>query len=266
MATNKNKKDSISDDVKREQKLQAVVLCGCNVFSNAFEPIMSESPTALMPIMNIPAIEYTIEFLSQNNVEEIFIFSIQHADIIKDYIETNHSKTSIKIECITSTTCMSSGDVLRELDSLGVIRGEFILMSSDTVCNIKLDQAVAFHKEKRKDDPNMIMTTILRETTSNARAVDDDLIVAFDSKSNQIVLFENDLKSSSCRLHKEILSEHPSIQFYTSLEDCNIDICSPEVLVQFSDNFDYQDIRRDFIRNEVVNYELGMHIYGMLLL
>ena len=25
------------------------------------------------------------------------------------------------------------------------------------------------------------------------------------------------------------------------LLDCNIDICSPEVILQFSDNFDYQD-------------------------
>ena len=36
-------------------------------------------------------------------------------------------------------------------------------------------------------------------------------------------------------------------------------------MLQFSDNFDYQNIRRDFIRNEVVNWELGMHIYGYLI-
>lgn len=31
-------------------------------------------------------------------------------------------------------------------------------------------------------------------------------------------------------------------------QDCHIDICSPEVLTLFTDNFDYQQIRRDFVR------------------
>jgi translation initiation factor eIF-2B subunit epsilon len=51
----------------------------------------------------------------------------------------------------------------------------------------------------------------------------------------------------------------------TDLLDCNVDICSPEMMLQFSDNFDYQDIRKDFIKNEVVNWELGMHVYGYIL-
>ena len=29
------------------------------------------------------------------------------------------------------------------------------------------------------------------------------------------------------------------------LLDCHVDVCSPEVLFAFSDNFDYQDIRKD---------------------
>ena len=33
-----------------------------------------------------------------------------------------------------------------------------------------------------------------------------------------------------------------------SLQDCYIDICSPEVLILFNDNFDYQHIRRHFLK------------------
>lgn len=32
------------------------------------------------------------------------------------------------------------------------------------------------------------------------------------------------------------------------LQDCYIDICSPEVLSLFIDNFDYQHLRRDFVK------------------
>jgi translation initiation factor eIF-2B subunit epsilon len=60
----------------------------------------------------------------------------------------------------------------------------------------------------------------------------------------------------------ELYKEHHNVVFTDQMMDCQIDICSPEVLVKFSDNFDYQDIRRDMIINEVTNYELGGHIYS----
>ncbi|CAN0458654.1 unnamed protein product, partial [Scytosiphon promiscuus] len=34
--------------------------------------------------------------------------------------------------------------------------------------------------------------------------------------------------------------EHGELQLRSDLLDCNVDVCSPEVLVQLSDNFDYQ--------------------------
>lgn len=37
-------------------------------------------------------------------------------------------------------------------------------------------------------------------------------------------------------------------QHFCWCQDCNIDICSPEVLLLFTDNFDYQQIRRDFVK------------------
>ena len=46
------------------------------------------------------------------------------------------------------------------------------------------------------------------------------------------------------------MTDHLGLVLRTDLLDCHVDICSPELMVQFSDNFDYQDIRRDFIQNE----------------
>lgn len=37
------------------------------------------------------------------------------------------------------------------------------------------------------------------------------------------------------------------------LQDCYIDICSPEVLSLFTDNFDYQHLRRDFVKGLLVD-------------
>jgi hypothetical protein len=58
-----------NEDVKREQKLQAVLLA--DSFNKAFRPITLECPKVLLPLVNMPMMEYTIEFLAQNGVEEV---------------------------------------------------------------------------------------------------------------------------------------------------------------------------------------------------
>lgn len=130
-----------------------------------------------------------------------------------------------------------------------------------------LKKAITFHKEKRKIDSNCIMTVVMKEVqkSSGLKPVIDDLIVGFNRNSAQLLMFENSYKKGAVEIPLQIMTEHPGIVFRTDLVDSHIDICSPELMLQFSDNFDYQDIRKDFIKNEVVNWELGMHIYGYIL-
>ena len=57
------------EDSKRDQKLQAILLA--DSFSKSFRPVTWEKPKVLLPLVNVPMIEYTIEFLAQNGVEEV---------------------------------------------------------------------------------------------------------------------------------------------------------------------------------------------------
>lgn len=254
------------EDVKREQKLQAVLIA--DSFAKTFRPITWESPKVLLPLVNVPMLEYTVEFLAQNGVEELLIFCVWHAKLIEDYIKGSKWSSMITVRCITSTTCLSAGDALRELDTMGVIRSDpFILITGDVISNMDLKKAIAYHKEKRKLDYNAILTVVLKEVepATGAKAIVEDLVVGMDRRTSQLLLFEDSYKNKSVDLPVEILQEHPNMNFRTDLLDCHVDICSPEFIMQFSDNFDYQDIRRDFIRNEVLNWDLGMHIYGYVL-
>ena len=58
-----------NEDMKRDQKLQAILLA--DSFARTFRPITWESPKVLLPLVNVPMLEYTIEFLAQNGVEEV---------------------------------------------------------------------------------------------------------------------------------------------------------------------------------------------------
>ncbi|RYG65720.1 hypothetical protein EON64_11340 [archaeon] len=57
------------EDVKREQKLQAIVLA--DSFTQSFRPLSLDCPKVLLPLVNVPMLDYTIEFLAQNGVEEV---------------------------------------------------------------------------------------------------------------------------------------------------------------------------------------------------
>lgn len=60
----------------------------------------------------------------------------------------------------------------------------------------------------------------------------------------------------------ELFKRHPQIAMRSDLIDCSIDICSPDVPALFTENFDYQHIRRHFVHGILQDYELyGKTIY-----
>lgn len=65
----KAKSNFNADDMKADQKLQAIILA--DSFAKTFRPITLECPKVLLPLVNVPMLDYTIEFLSQNGVEEV---------------------------------------------------------------------------------------------------------------------------------------------------------------------------------------------------
>lgn len=58
------------EDLKREQKLQAIIMA--DSWSKTFRPVTWEKPKALLPLVNVPMLEYTLEFLAQSGVEEVY--------------------------------------------------------------------------------------------------------------------------------------------------------------------------------------------------
>lgn len=251
---------------QKNQKLQAILLA--DTFKQTFRPVTLERPQMLLPLVNVPMMEYTVEFLAQNGVEEIFIVCVWGAEKLQQYVDSAKWSKGLTVHCIQLASCLSAGDALRELDSQGLIRSDpFVLISGDVVSNMNLKKAIEFHKERRKDDMNAIMTVVLKPVQKGAgvKPVMDDLVVAFDKQTSQLLLFDDDIKKENIDLPLEIIEDHPSLVMRTDLLDCQVDICSPELIMQFSDNFDYQDIRKDFIQNEVINWELGMHVYGYIL-
>ncbi|KAL8090381.1 uncharacterized protein LOC141697203 [Apium graveolens] len=259
-------RDEAEEDLARDP-LQAILLA--DSFAQKFRPITLERPKVLLPIVNVPMIDYTLAWLESAGVEEVFVFCCAHVKQVTEYLETTKwlSQPNFKVSTIESHNCVSAGDALRLIYEKNVIRGDFILISGDTVSNMSLTEALQEHKERRRKDSNAVMTMVVKQSkpspvTHQSRLGTDELIMASDPDTKQLLYYEDKAEHlKGISLDKAMLSENASISLYNDKQDCYIDICSPEVLILFNDNFDYQHIRRHFLKGLLQDDIMGYKIF-----
>ncbi|XP_054810914.1 uncharacterized protein LOC129312367 [Prosopis cineraria] len=248
--------------------LQAILLA--DSFTTKFRPITLERPKVLLPLVNVPMINYTLAWLESAGVEEVFVFCCAHSKQVTSYLKKSEwlSQPNFTVSMIESHHSVSAGDALRLIYERNVIHGDFILISGDTVSNMSLTQALQEHKERRKKDNDAIMTMVIKRSkphpaTHQSRLGTDELFMAIDPSTKQLLYYEDKADYSRGILHldKSLLLDNPSISLHHDKQDCYIDICSPEVLSLFTDNFDYQHLRRHFVKGLLVDDIMGYKIF-----
>lgn len=145
---------------------------------------------------------------------------------------------------------------MRLLDHKDVIKNDFVLVAGDVVTNMKLKPALDAHKARRNADKTSIMTMVMRSGMSDAhrrRLGDTAMTLVLDPSTHRLVKVEEYDSSRSMqsrrrplRLDCHLFGERDELQVRTDMLDANIYICAPEVLMLFSDNFDYQ-VRSSFV-------------------
>ncbi|CAL5185651.1 unnamed protein product [Lathyrus oleraceus] len=248
--------------------LQAILLA--DSFTTKFRPITLERPKVLLPLVNVPMINYTLTWLESAGVEEVFVFCCAHAKQVINYLEKSEwfSQPNFTVTTIESQNSVSAGDALRVIYERNVIQGDFVLISGDTVSNMSLTQALLEHKERKKRDSNAVMTMVIKRSKTNpairqSRLGTDEIFMAIDPNTKQLLSYEDKADYSKGTLHLEnsLLADNPSLSLHHDKQDCYIDICSPEVLTLFTDNFDYQHLRRHFVKGLLVDDIMGYKIF-----
>jgi translation initiation factor eIF-2B subunit epsilon len=71
--------------VDQEDLLQAVIVA--DSFDPKFQPLTKDRPRCLLPLLNVPMIEYSLEICAVAKVHEVFIVCCCHSDKIQEYIQ-----------------------------------------------------------------------------------------------------------------------------------------------------------------------------------
>ncbi|RVW64784.1 Translation initiation factor eIF-2B subunit epsilon [Vitis vinifera] len=82
-------------------------------------------PEVLLPLVNVPMIDYTLAWLESTGIEEFFVFCCVHSKQIHE---------------------------------------DFVLITGDTVSNMSLTQELQEHKDRREKDNNAVMTMVIKRS------------------------------------------------------------------------------------------------------
>ncbi|XP_054003095.1 translation initiation factor eIF-2B subunit epsilon [Hylaeus anthracinus] len=250
-------------DTKMGKKdiVQAVVLA--DDFVTNLTPMQDIFPSILMPIINVPLLDYLIETLIKSKIQELFLYCSSHVDAIKTCIK-ERKWSRISVSLIISEGCRSLGDALRDIDSKGFIRGNFIFIRGDVFINADLTNALSNHCAKLEKDKGATMTMLLRNFGStNDSLLKREAFLLVSDKTEKKVLHYSKLRNGEKKVKLELnwFLDHGEIEINTCFMDTHVYLCSPSVLPLFSDNFDFQTME-DFIRGVLMNEEiLNSRIY-----
>lgn len=248
-------------DDGKEDPLQAVLIA--DSFETRFNPFTLERPRCLLSLANTPLIEYSLEYLASAGVQIVYIYAGAHVDQVEAYIEASRWKSpKSPFESVTFLRCLASsvGDVMRDLDQKHLMAGDFIVVSGDVVANFPIEKALRQHKIRREKDKNAIMTMILREAEPGVNDHEGGIVPTFilDPTKDRCLHYEEGFPGTQFTAHvdPEVLKS-PELDIRQDLIDCRIDICTPDVLSLWSDNFDNQAPRKDFLFGVLKDYELN---------
>ncbi|XP_003380194.1 putative translation initiation factor eIF-2B subunit epsilon [Trichinella spiralis] len=232
---------------KKEPPLSAVLL------AEPFNPVLSffEKPSYLIPLVNVPLIDYALEFLKTLNLSHLFVVTCDSSTTVKEHVQ----RRLIGHEFLDNLTfvkcdgCYSVADVFRDIDQRALIKNDFLFLQSGFLCNSNLHA-------RRKKNKSCIMTILCRTCPKEhpCRSRCDDLVVELEESTQRLLNFRR-LEGDESSL---TLASNASMTF--DLLDCRACICTAQVPPLFSDNFDFQtldDLMREVLINEEVTVAHG---------
>ena len=211
-----------------------------------------------------------------NGVQEVYLYCGPHTEEVEAYISKSRwaqgSKTTpfTHLQFVRVSDANSVGDILRDLDKRSLISGDFILVHGDLVSNIPIQGILDAHRKRREASADNIMTVVLKNAGSSPHRTKTPGITpvyVVDTKTKRCLQYDeiHPLQSDHYTiLDPTVLDELATdFEIRADLIDPQIDICTPAALALWSDSFDYEMPRRDFLNGVLKDWELnGKSIYA----
>ncbi len=125
--------------------MKAVVMAGGE--GTRLRPLTSSRPKPLVPILNKPCMQHTIELLKRYGITDIVVTLYYLADEIEGYFGDGSELGVNLIYTVEDTPLGTAGSVKKAEEYLK--DDTFIIVSGDALTDLDVEKALAYHKEKQ---------------------------------------------------------------------------------------------------------------------
>ena len=172
--------------------MKAIILAGGK--GKRLKPVTDYVPKPLVPIKNIPIIEWQIKYLKKFGIKEVIICTGYKADMIESYL--NMKKLGIKIKFSIEKSPLGTGGAIKKAGKM-INEKSFFVINGDTITNIDL--------RKLASKKNSIAAIELR-TKYGILEVESDKIINFKEKKE---IPDTWMNAGIYHLQKEIIKKLP---------------------------------------------------------
>ena len=172
--------------------MKAIILAGGR--GKRLRPVTDYIPKPLVPIKNIPIIEWQIKYLKKFGINEVIICTGYKAEMIESYL--NMKNLGIKISFSIEKSPLGTGGAIKKAGSM-INEKSFFVINGDTITNIDL--------KKLSSKKNAIAAIELR-TKYGILETDLEKIINFKEKKEIPNTWMN---AGIYHLEKQILKELP---------------------------------------------------------
>ena len=173
--------------------MKAIILAGGR--GKRLRPITDYIPKPLVPLNNIPIIEWQIKYLKEYGIKEIIICTGYKAKMIENFLAMKNN-LGVKIKFSIEKTPLGTGGAIKQA-GLSIKDKSFFVLNGDTITNINLNQLA-----KKQNS----IASIELKTKFGIIETKDDKITKFKEKKEIPNVWMN---AGIYHLQKEILQDLP---------------------------------------------------------
>ncbi|MGE5329567.1 MAG: sugar phosphate nucleotidyltransferase [Deltaproteobacteria bacterium] len=181
--------------------MKAVVMAGGS--GTRLRPLTCGRPKPIVPVMNKPVMQYTIELLKKYKINDIAVTLQYLPEMIKDTFGDGR-ELGVKLEYFVEDIPLGTAGSVKNAEEF--LNDTFIVISGDVLTDIDLESVIKFHKQKKS-----LATIVLKEVNVPLEygvivTEEDGKIRRFLEKPSWSEVFSNTVNTGIYILESQVLS------------------------------------------------------------
>ncbi|WP_242661314.1 mannose-1-phosphate guanyltransferase [Alkaliphilus metalliredigens] len=166
------------------------------------KPLTCNIPKPMVPILNKPTMEYTVELLRKHNIKDIAVTIAHLPTVITDYFHDG-GKWDVNLSYYTEETPLGTGGSVKNAEEF--IDDTFIVLSGDSLTDINIKKAIEFHKNKGSKATLILKNEQMPIEYGVVITNDNGRITRFLEKPSWGEVFSNTINTGMYILEPEVL-------------------------------------------------------------